>query len=188
MKQNVCYRDVTWLNGDRLVLAAHEGIVVLISPSDVLQEWDVYAGGKLDGPTSFRSRDPNPGQENSTFLETDGNFYSGDSSSSSSGLAGRPQGDNMSVSESFCCFRQGGFSARTHQGTSYTSPHECVIACAFSVFKHPFLNLSGACGSLLASYQFVSRFFRGTMYRRTVYHSCVYHHPAPASSGDKKQV
>eukprot|EP00903_Cladosiphon_okamuranus_P020583 g18894.t1 len=41
LREDVCYRDVAWLNGDRLVLVAHEGIVTLVSPSDVLQQWDV---------------------------------------------------------------------------------------------------------------------------------------------------
>eukprot|EP00752_Nemacystus_decipiens_P007835 g7000.t1 len=41
LRQDVCYRDVAWLNGDRLVIVAHEGIVTLVSPSDILQEWDV---------------------------------------------------------------------------------------------------------------------------------------------------
>lgn len=42
--KDVCYRDVAWLNGDRLVLASREGFVTLVSPSDVLQEWDVREG------------------------------------------------------------------------------------------------------------------------------------------------
>lgn len=91
-QQDVCYRDVAWLNGDRLVLAAHEGLVTLVSPSDVLHEWDVHANGGLERATLFRSHDLNLCQESSISLETDGNFSSGDSSSSSSGLAGRSQG------------------------------------------------------------------------------------------------
>ncbi|CAM9459794.1 unnamed protein product [Ectocarpus sp. 12 AP-2014] len=46
LRGDVCYRDVAWLNADRLVLAAHEGTVTLMSPNEVLQEWDL---GRSDG-------------------------------------------------------------------------------------------------------------------------------------------
>lgn len=108
MEQNVCYRDVAWLNGDRLVLAAHEGLVTLVSPSDVLQEWDVHASDGLEGATSLRFRDQNPGQEGSTFLEADGNSSSGNSSSSSSGLAGRSQAGKLGLRELFSGLFTGG--------------------------------------------------------------------------------
>lgn len=48
----MCYRDVAWLNGDRLVLVAHEGLVILASPSDVLQEWNVGGAERPDRPGS----------------------------------------------------------------------------------------------------------------------------------------
>ncbi|CAM9319441.1 unnamed protein product, partial [Hapterophycus canaliculatus] len=56
---DVCYRDVAWLNGDRLVLVAHEGIVTLVSPSDVLQEWDLGGFSRLDRASQLSS--PSPG-------------------------------------------------------------------------------------------------------------------------------
>ncbi|CAB1115621.1 unnamed protein product [Ectocarpus sp. CCAP 1310/34] len=46
LRGDVCYRDVAWLNAGRLVLAAHEGTVTLMSPNEVLQEWDL---GRSDG-------------------------------------------------------------------------------------------------------------------------------------------
>ncbi|CAM9932995.1 unnamed protein product, partial [Ectocarpus fasciculatus] len=46
LRGDVCYRDVAWLNADRLVLAAHEGTVTLVSPNEVLQEWNL---GRSDG-------------------------------------------------------------------------------------------------------------------------------------------
>ncbi|CAM9787634.1 unnamed protein product [Scytosiphon promiscuus] len=46
--RDVSYRDLAWLNGDRLVLIAHEGIVILVSPGDVLQEWNLSGAGRID--------------------------------------------------------------------------------------------------------------------------------------------
>lgn len=58
--QDLCYRDVAWLNGDRLVLVAHEGIVTLVSPSDVLQEWNVGGANGSDAPGAFPADNPSP--------------------------------------------------------------------------------------------------------------------------------
>lgn len=46
--QGSCFRDVAWLNGDRLVLVAREGFVSLVSPVEVLREWDVRRVVSLD--------------------------------------------------------------------------------------------------------------------------------------------
>lgn len=56
--QDVCYRDVAWLNGDRLVLVAHEGIVTLVSPSEVLQEWNVGGSNENDAIKLSSSTSP----------------------------------------------------------------------------------------------------------------------------------
>lgn len=39
---------MAWLNGDRLVLVARKGFVTLVSPIDVLHEWDVRELVNLD--------------------------------------------------------------------------------------------------------------------------------------------
>ncbi|CAM9912249.1 unnamed protein product, partial [Sphacelaria rigidula] len=44
------FRDVVWLNGDRLVLVARQGFISLVSPGDVLTEWDVRGIADEDPP------------------------------------------------------------------------------------------------------------------------------------------
>lgn len=39
--QNASLRDISWLNSDRLILVALEGYVSLVSPRDILQQWDL---------------------------------------------------------------------------------------------------------------------------------------------------
>ncbi|CAM9251968.1 unnamed protein product, partial [Ectocarpus sp. 4 AP-2014] len=75
LRGDVCYRDVAWLNADRLVLAAHEGTVTLVSPNEVLQEWDLGRSDGL-GASSFPPDGDRAG-DSTNSVGTDDNLSAG---------------------------------------------------------------------------------------------------------------
>lgn len=112
--QDACFRDVTWLNGDRLVLVTRAGCITLASPSDVLDEWDVRGitgsrSSKLSDKPRHNLQDHNKDSPPSTAGNDTDNGIDGASSTSWLPTAGGMDLDGLATELNVVVAHERGF-------------------------------------------------------------------------------